>query len=455
MWLSIRVYLIISLSCCAAVIAGELVPLYPKIIRNPNIEGGNPRLQPDPWTDDYLSHFYNEADYYLGSGAEDDTFFVVFEPGLSCSVLYAEVQWLYPGQYLGFGALYSEEAAAVFPLGQAPPRGTTDISPIGEIFSGWTVDSCAATQEWELFNFGEPFYVGDSATHVPEMFGLGFVKPDEDPKLLADHVNEFGSVDYTYSWFGGPWMPNNGYEHVWGAYSSDFSGIVIEYMIRVWVDYQSGTGCCDLFLTPDDPPITIPSDGGSFEFSMTAINNHSYGVAWDIWTTITMPDSSVFGPIIELYNHLLPASGYSLFEETQVIPADWPAGTYTYNAYIGYSPYPSAEDHFSFTKAEPAAVEAQSVEIQAGLDNIAVQPNPFNQRSLVSFTLARDGYISLKVFDISGREVASLVTGHLSSGAHEVVWDAEGMGSGVYFVRLELQSAGTLLHSTRKVVLVK
>ena len=82
-------------------------------------------------------------------------------------------------------------------------------------------------------------------------------------------------------------------------------------------------------------------------------------------------------------------------------------------------------------------------------------PNPFNAQTTIGFELPEAGEVSLTVYDVTGREVRSLVTGHLSLGKHEVVWDAEGVSSGVYLVRLELQSAGTLQHNTRKVVLVK
>ena len=83
-------------------------------------------------------------------------------------------------------------------------------------------------------------------------------------------------------------------------------------------------------------------------------------------------------------------------------------------------------------------------------------PNPFNPATTISFELVTAGFVELKVFNITGREVASLVNGHLSLGMHEVVWDAEGMVSGVYFVRMEVQCAETLQHTNvKKVVLVK
>ena len=86
---------------------------------------------------------------------------------------------------------------------------------------------------------------------------------------------------------------------------------------------------------------------------------------------------------------------------------------------------------------------------------LTTYPNPFNTQAGISFELAEPGEVELTVFDVSGREVVSLVTDHLSLGMHEYLWDAEGMGSGVYFARLTLQSAGTLQHSVKKMLLVK
>ena len=89
-----------------------------------------------------------------------------------------------------------------------------------------------------------------------------------------------------------------------------------------------------------------------------------------------------------------------------------------------------------------------------------IYPNPFNAATTVSFNLSSSGNVSLKVFDITGREVQSLVNGHLSLGKHEAVWDAEGCASGVYLVRLTVDekapAAESRHHSSaRKVVLVK
>lgn len=430
-------------------LGGELVPLYPKIVKKLNVDEAVKGPPFNPQTDAYLTHNDGYAEYYLGSGAENDTFFVVFDPSLACSVLYAEVLWYTEGEYTGFAALYNEEASIAFPSGQAPPRGTTDISPIGDLVSGWVQDSAEYSNDWVVFNFGDPFLLGNPVTHEGEMFGIGYVKHSDYPKLLADAVSDYG-IQYSYSWFGGPWMPNNNYDHTWGAYTSDFSGVVIEYMIRVWVNTLIGGNCCEISLTPENPPITIPAEGGYFNFQMTAINFHDYPLMYDIWTTITMPDSTIFGPIINI-QYILPASGLVVFDESQEIPSSWQPGDYNYNAYIGYYPHVSEEDHFSFSKSDVSSVEIKddNSPIQSSIINI--HPNPFNASTAISYRLSADGVVNLTIYDITGREVAKLVDGMKPAGSHQVIFDGSDLVSGVYFARLKAGGS----KQVRKMLLLK
>ncbi len=63
-------------------------------------------------------------------------------------------------------------------------------------------------------------------------------------------------------------------------------------------------------------------------------------------------------------------------------------------------------------------------------------PNPFNSQATIRFLLPRREHIILKVFDILGREVATLVDRELNAGEHSVLWNASDLSSGVYFYRL-------------------
>ncbi|HQY51759.1 MAG TPA: T9SS type A sorting domain-containing protein [Ignavibacteria bacterium] len=63
-------------------------------------------------------------------------------------------------------------------------------------------------------------------------------------------------------------------------------------------------------------------------------------------------------------------------------------------------------------------------------------PNPFNPSTKISFQIPVDGAVSLKIFDISGKEVLELVNGNLNAGFHTINFNATGLTSGVYFYKL-------------------
>jgi photosystem II stability/assembly factor-like uncharacterized protein len=78
-------------------------------------------------------------------------------------------------------------------------------------------------------------------------------------------------------------------------------------------------------------------------------------------------------------------------------------------------------------------------------------PNPFNPETRIEFRVSGAGLVSLKVFDVLGREVATLVNEEMRSGTYERTFDAGGLGSGVYMYRLQ---AGAYTE-TRKLILLK
>ncbi len=78
-------------------------------------------------------------------------------------------------------------------------------------------------------------------------------------------------------------------------------------------------------------------------------------------------------------------------------------------------------------------------------------PNPFNAVTRIAFGLPEASRISVRVFDLSGREVSTLVSGELKAGHHSVVMNGEDMVSGVYIVKMEAAN----FSAVRKVMLVK
>jgi hypothetical protein len=78
-------------------------------------------------------------------------------------------------------------------------------------------------------------------------------------------------------------------------------------------------------------------------------------------------------------------------------------------------------------------------------------PNPFNPSTVISYSLPASDWITLKVYDVLGREVAVLVNERQDAGAKSVKWNAEGMPGGVYFYKLSADRKT----SVQKMVLVK
>lgn len=77
-------------------------------------------------------------------------------------------------------------------------------------------------------------------------------------------------------------------------------------------------------------------------------------------------------------------------------------------------------------------------------------PNPFNPTTVIPFDLAATGAVSMTVFDVLGQNIATLVNEVRLPGSYEVVWDASGLGGGVYYCRL---SAGGTVRMTKMVLM--
>jgi len=78
-------------------------------------------------------------------------------------------------------------------------------------------------------------------------------------------------------------------------------------------------------------------------------------------------------------------------------------------------------------------------------------PNPFNTKTSIRFSLPQREHVTLKVFDVNGREVARLVEGVLDFGDHAITFNPKNLPSGVYLIQLEAGQSAL----TRKVVLAK
>ncbi|MBK9099126.1 MAG: T9SS type A sorting domain-containing protein [bacterium] len=78
-------------------------------------------------------------------------------------------------------------------------------------------------------------------------------------------------------------------------------------------------------------------------------------------------------------------------------------------------------------------------------------PNPFNPSTTIKFRIPEGSYVSLKVYNVLGKEIATLVSEEMNAGTYEVNFDASNLSSGVYFYKIE---SGNFV-KTNKMILMK
>ncbi len=90
-----------------------------------------------------------------------------------------------------------------------------------------------------------------------------------------------------------------------------------------------------------------------------------------------------------------------------------------------------AGDEFSSVRLRAAPQYPAALKLEAP------QPNPFNSRTTIAFSLPVEAHVKAAIYDLSGRELSLLAEGRFAAGTHRAAWDAAGRSSGIYIVRLE------------------
>jgi hypothetical protein len=238
---------------------------------------------------------------------------------------------------------------------------------------------------------------------------------------------------------------------------------VIDYFI------SGGGGALTVTLTPYNPPIQIPAPGGSFDFNIEIVNELPIPTTFDAWIMTTLPSGMQLGPLLGPLSLTLPAGEILTRDRTQTVPAGAPVGDYMYHAYLGTYPiYIIDQDEFPFVKLATgdgvpvdewsnsgesfdAWVTPPDTGIPEQFALHAAYPNPFNPMTKLAFALPEAARVDLKIYDVSGRLVATLVNGWRDAGVHDIVFDGSGLASGIYIARIQAGSFSAI----GKMVLIK
>ncbi len=219
-------------------------------------------------------------------------------------------------------------------------------------------------------------------------------------------------------------------------------------------------------ITPTNPPVSVPPAGGTFGYTVGINNVGQNPVTFDGWIETILPNGNVYGPLLLRTSLTIPGGASMQRTLNQTVPGMAPMGTYQYVANVGEHPGTVwSSDSFPFTKTGIDANSPIQGWAVSGWDDAEAamtlapdeyylkqnSPNPFNPVTTIAFGLPESGNVELKIFNIGGRQVASLAEGWMEAGNHSITFNASALSSGVYFYQLKAEK----FSQVKKMLMVK
>jgi len=137
----------------------------------------------------------------------------------------------------------------------------------------------------------------------------------------------------------------------------------------------------------------------------------------------------------------IPEANLRLFKSPDGSDNSWSAEYGSVNATVNYVEKGGVNDFSYWTLGDsdhPLPVEGESEEDGTPVEYALYQnyPNPFNPETIIKFDLPKSGNVSLKIFNLLGEEVATLVNGQLEAGSYKYNFNAKNLPSGIYLYKL-------------------
>jgi hypothetical protein len=282
------------------------------------------------------------------------------------------------------------------------------------------------------------------ALHLYQWNGVEFVNEGTIPENFGYILHGIFSYDSNF----------NGYDDLFWLGLGD-SGYWTNLTIILENEDTGGPPDVTVTLTPASQPIVIYQSGGSFDFTFRVDYNETTTSEFDGWLMIQFPDSSWHGPVIDQLT-LPPLSSGSFVEldTTYIVSAGLDTGTYLFEARIGNYPdqiWDSDSFPFQIIIDSTSIKNNQNTTIPKEFALFDNYPNPFNPTTKLSFDLPIASHVILTVYDILGRQVATLINGWQPSGTHQVTFNGSHLSSGIYFYELTANN----YHAVRKAILLK
>ena len=231
------------------------------------------------------------------------------------------------------------------------------------------------------------------------------------------------------------------------------------------VGYHPYIGVNDVLSSLGRPNIGVSSDGNALFVAFMVPSDNVGGAAdtttfSDIWLAGSI-DGGLTWPQLAKLNAATPIRDWryvSVSKWNDKVGTDYYCNMVTLKGYVpgsfvnGVGNGESNEEYWSIrAKVSFVAINPISSEVPANYSLSQNYPNPFNPTTSIKFAVAKAGFVTLKVYDLSGKEVASLVNDNLSAGTYNYAFDGSKLSSGIYFYTIRAND----FSETKKMMLIK
>ena len=262
---------------------------------------------------------------------------------------------------------------------------------------------------------------------IPSALGLSGISSDTSGNLYV--ANQGGSIykvrinSQTYSTFANSGLPGGP------------QGVLVEPDKNrlLVVGFQSNSPIVAVSLSDSTVSNVVNTSIGQFSTIIRDDDNNYYVSSWRTGAVHKYDPYFTNPPVLFSDGHSQPTGlCYTI-----------------HNRVLAVSNYGS--NTVSFIPVDPNSVEELTAINPKTFDLYQNYPNPFNPATTISYSISEAGFVTIKIYDIPGNEIATLVKEEQIAGNSQIKFDAANLTTGIYFCRLHINSNA----KTMKMVLLK
>ncbi len=249
-------------------------------------------------------------------------------------------------------------------------------------------------------------------------------------------------------------------------YLGDYNGIssIGDQAALCWADFRNNNFMSTVAYFPDyafksrttTDSLAVAGQTKDYYVSIPSVKMYNKSVKFTYNLTSAPSQGSITAQFLNRTNQQ-PLDSLTVFPDSLIMRVTSAPGTSTGNFSLNViasgpgGTFPRHKRTFTVRIHNPIGITPISNNVPDKFALLQNYPNPFNPVTNINFDIAKTGIVKLAVYDVTGKEVASLVNGELTAGSYKYDFNASDLASGIYFYRLE---AGNFT-SVKKMMLIK